>query len=390
MAYIRPRVTRTGEPRFQLRWREEGKHGPILSMTFTDRASAERVSHLIAAYGRLPAEALTPAAPATPSFRQAAAAHLEQLVGVSPHTIVDYRRTFRMHCPLLLDLPITSITRETTVEQIKAWQAAGAASKTVANRRGNISAVFATATRLGWIQHNPCTGIRIDRSTEHEQRDMCFLTPQEYSTLLNCIPPFWRPLIELLVDSGARWGEVMALRVQDVDPVAGTISITRAVKRGEDGKAYIGPPKTRRSRRTVHLTTATREMPKPLRVGRAPAEPLFVDEAGAPVRSKPFWDKVWDPARRQGRALVDDEGAPRMTKTPRIHDLRYTSASWLVAAGVDLLVIQRRLGHESIKTTMDRYSHLMPDAHRAAVAALSQARHQPPSPRQPEPLRAIS
>jgi integrase len=47
-----------------------------------------------------------------------------------------------------------------------------------------------------------------------------------------------------------------------------------------------------------------------------------------------------------------------LTKRPRPHDLRRTSASWLIRAGVPLPVIQRHLGHQSIQTTSDRYGHL--------------------------------
>ncbi|MCA0329475.1 MAG: tyrosine-type recombinase/integrase [Actinobacteria bacterium] len=60
-----------------------------------------------------------------------------------------------------------------------------------------------------------------------------------------------------------------------------------------------------------------------------------------------------------------------------MHDLRHSHASWLIAAGVPLPVIQRRLGHESIQTTVDVYGHLAPDAleiaAQAATLALGQA-----------------
>jgi len=58
---------------------------------------------------------------------------------------------------------------------------------------------------------------------------------------------------------------------------------------------------------------------------------------------------------------------------PRIHDLRHTHVSWLIAAGVTPAVIQARLGHESITTTIDRYGHLFPDAQQAAADAASLA-----------------
>lgn len=72
--------------------------------------------------------------------------------------------------------------------------------------------------------------------------------------------------------------------------------------------------------------------------------------------------------RAWGPAL--DELGDQLRARPRIHDLRHTHASWLIAAGVPLTLIQRRLGHESIKTTSDRYGHLAEGADAAAAAAL--------------------
>ena len=56
----------------------------------------------------------------------------------------------------------------------------------------------------------------------------------------------------------------------------------------------------------------------------------------------------------------------------RIHDLRHTYASLLINQGENLKYVQKQLGHASITTTVDRYGHLMPDAHKDAGARLDQ------------------
>lgn len=66
-------------------------------------------------------------------------------------------------------------------------------------------------------------------------------------------------------------------------------------------------------------------------------------------------------------------GPDALPRRPRIHDLRHTHVSWLIAAGVPLPAIQRRLGHESITTTIDRYGHLAPELHQAAADAADRA-----------------
>jgi len=65
--------------------------------------------------------------------------------------------------------------------------------------------------------------------------------------------------------------------------------------------------------------------------------------------------------------------ASGILKRPRVHDLRHTHASWLIHEGVPLPIIQRRLGHESIQTTVDTYGHIMPDAAAAAAGAVERA-----------------
>ncbi|WP_087508671.1 tyrosine-type recombinase/integrase [Cellulomonas iranensis] len=68
-----------------------------------------------------------------------------------------------------------------------------------------------------------------------------------------------------------------------------------------------------------------------------------------------------------------DPDAPRLTKHSRVHDLRHTHASWMIAAGTDLRILQRRLGHDSITTTTETYAHLLPDQQRAAADAAGRA-----------------
>ena len=59
-----------------------------------------------------------------------------------------------------------------------------------------------------------------------------------------------------------------------------------------------------------------------------------------------------------------------MTKRPRVHDLCHSHASQLIAEGLPLPVISRRLGHKSIQVTIDRYGHLMPELDDAVNAAV--------------------
>jgi integrase len=91
---------------------------------------------------------------------------------------------------------------------------------------------------------------------------------------------------------------------------------------------------------------------------------------GGPIRHGLFVRRVFKPA------IVGDEKTNRKSALPvakhnlRFHDLRHTCASLLVAAGAHPKLIQARLGHASITTTLDRYGHLFPSVEEALADAL--------------------
>jgi integrase len=137
------------------------------------------------------------------------------------------------------------------------------------------------------------------------------------------------------------------------------VSITKAWKEDDLRGYYIGPPKTRKSRRTVSLAPSTVEAVKPL-IEAAGAGYVFTLKRGGVMRSGAVFNRAWEPA-------LIKSGYVKRTATnpgnmPRVHDCRHTHASWMIQAGMEIFALSRRLGHESITTTMDRYSHLLPDA----------------------------
>jgi integrase len=99
--------------------------------------------------------------------------------------------------------------------------------------------------------------------------------------------------------------------------------------------------------------------------GRRGTDLVFVNVAGRPIRNNTFWATHWTPAITKAQNPVDATGSPdpdarRLMKRPRIHDLRHTHASWMLAEGMDMFTLSRRLGHETHAKTDSRYSHLMP------------------------------
>ena len=98
-----------------------------------------------------------------------------------------------------------------------------------------------------------------------------------------------------------------------------------------------------------------------------------------------FWNETTWVTQRWGPTLARAVEMG-LTTRPRLHDLRHTHASWLLTDGVGLLVVSRRLGHESIKVTADTYGHIQPEADDAVRAVLSTRR----GPRAAPALRTVS
>jgi integrase len=226
----------------------------------------------------------------------------------------------------------------------------GNSPKTIRNKHGFLSSALGKAVPAH-IPSNPAAGRRLPRG-QGDDDEMRMLTRAEFNALLEATTDYWRPLMEFLVVSGCRWGEASALKPGDIDLEAGTVKIRRAWKHSSEGYK-IGPPKTRRSRRTIKVPASTLA-----KLTYAPTDDwVFVNRDGGPVRYMGFRRRVWDKA--VARAKLDPPPTP--------HDLRHTCASWMLTGGVPVTVVSRHLGHESIKITVDVYGDV--DEQSAQLAA---------------------
>lgn len=298
------------------------------------------------------------------------ARYLKALTGLTDGTRLTYDRTYRrVWQEPLGGMPITSITREDVAHVVNALSAVKA-DKTVRNAYGVISSCFKVAVRDGVLAASPCTGIRLPRRTEHTAAEMRFLTHDEWHRLAQLLPPHYLPLFIMLIGTGMRWGEAEALTVGDVvlEPTP-VVRISKAAKwNASKATRDIGPTKTRKSKRTVTLPPEVVEAITPL-LGRRGNERLFLAPRGGELRHRTVYDDWKKAIKKAG-----------LEPQPRIHDLRHTHVAWLIAAQIPLPVIQARLGHEHISTTIDRYGHLLPDLQLAAANAASvamQARETP-------------
>lgn len=270
--------------------------------------------------------------------------------------------------PFFGEYPVDAITKEQVAQWVTEMEkrpgARGAeriAPKTIRNHHGLLSQILAASVDKGMRPDNPARGAKIRRARKAQK---VFLTQSEYMTLLHFVPAAHKPLVNLLVGTGMRWGEVTALTWGDIerDGNPPLITIDKAWNDDrEGGGRRIGPPKSEAGERTIGVPKALiTALGKP-----GPGNELvFQTGAGTALWSGSFWARVWTPTLDQAndKEACKKVGLTPLGKRPGIHDLRHTHASWLIAAGRPLPYIQRRLGHEKVTTTVDVYGHLMPDA----------------------------
>ncbi|MDJ1135588.1 tyrosine-type recombinase/integrase [Streptomyces iconiensis] len=232
------------------------------------------------------------------------------------------------------------------------------APKTIKNQHGVLHQILQAAVEAEpqLRTANPCEFTSIPRLDSAEiDEEMVFLEREEFGWLQECIAEDAKEMLEAFGETGARWGEVTALQPRDLRRRSGrpAIRIQRAWKKDEDGKAYLGAPKTRKSRRTIVVTEQFWQKLRLRAKGKAKDDLLFTAPRGGQWDAGTFRRQRWVPAIE---LAVEKYG---LIKQPRVHDLRHSHASWLIAAKVPLPAIQGRLGHESITTTVDRYGHLL-------------------------------
>ncbi|MDE0777161.1 MAG: site-specific integrase [Nocardioides sp.] len=236
----------------------------------------------------------------------------------------------------------------------------GLAPGTIKTRFVNVRSVFRAALRDGMLAKDPTEKIRLPRQRKREA-SMEIPAPEQLRRILNASEPRFRAFVSVCAFAGLRLGEAAALQVGDVDFLRRTLHVRRQVQRAGGGSVEIRLPKYG-SERSIpipdHLVQVLAEHVALGLVG----EWLFADAEDVPPHQNTVGYRWRATLKRAGLADV------------RLHDLRHFYASGLIAAGCDVVTVQRNLGHAKSTTTLETYSHLWPtaeDKSRAAAATIA-------------------
>ncbi len=199
---------------------------------------------------------------------------------------------------------------------------------------------------------------------------MAYWTPDELRSFLGLVEESRHyAFVRLASMSGLRRGELCGLRWTDVDLEAGRVSVRQAITT-VNSKPILTPVKTARSRRVVDVDPVTVAVLKAHRSSQL-AERLLIG-SGYRDHGLVFVMPDGTPTHPNVVSRWFDRAVTRSKlRRIRLHDLRHTHASHLLAAGVNVKVVSERLGHASVSFTLDTYAHVMPGQQADAAASVA-------------------
>ena len=291
---------------------------------------------------------------------------LDSTLGLSPKTLERYRElAVRQIIPHVGEIRLQKLTPE----RLEQWHAAlikgGLSARTVGHAHRVLSAALTRAVENGTLARNVA---RVRKPPKVEDQEVEIVPEIARKVILEGLvdSPLY-PIVCLALATGMRRGELLALDWSDIDLDRGVVRIERSVEETRAG-LRIKPPKTKRGRRNIGIAadavTMLREHRKRqielrLRLGQG-GQPTLVFSTPEGYLLSP------DNLTRDWIRMCKARKLPRY----RFHALRHTHVSLLIASGMDILKISRRLGHDKPTTTLNVYGHLIKDRDDEAVKAL--------------------
>ena len=234
-------------------------------------------------------------------------------------------------------------------------------SRTIRNCHLLASGILGQAEREMLIPYNPASRATPPRVTPSSPNYYQLEVVEQILSALNREPIKWRALIQLLLVTGCRRGEILGLKWDKVDSLNRQITIDCTLLYASDRGVYEGTPKTKGSIRSIKLPEQTVELLESYRCWQeqqkrrlgaewTPSPFVFTGEKGGPMNPSQLGNWLDRFARRHNLPHLNP------------HAFRHTMTSVLFFNGVDSVSISRRLGHASVSTTTNLYSHVMEQA----------------------------
>jgi integrase len=279
-----------------------------------------------------------------------------------------YEQIFRTHIqPTLGGIRLAKLRPDHLRDLYSEKLESGLSSTTVKHIHAVFRAAMHQAERDEVLVRNVCRQVDPPRTRQYE---ISPLTPEQARKLIETARGHEDEALYLLaLTTGMRQAELLGLRWQDVDLQNGFVSVRKSLV-FQSGDWSLDEPKTKGSKRRIHLTSAADEsfrvhknlqLQRQLEMGPVYQDHdlVFPTEIGTPRRGA-------NVVYRSFRPLLQAAGLPQI----RFHDLRHTAATLLLSQSVHPKVVSEMLGHSSVRLTLDTYSHVTPTMQQQATEAM--------------------
>jgi integrase len=249
--------------------------------------------------------------------------------------------------------------------------------RSIAGAVAILSGAFREAVRLRIVEHSPVTGVSLPRIERATHRTW---TTGDIARVLAAVAtdPMYHALYRLALVSGMRPGELLGLtwdavdldrrdQQGDPDPV---VRVQRTMTRDRLGRVVPGTDTKTGQHPTIALPESAAAA---LRAWRTEQKRIRLATTGWEDRGAVFTGRTGKHLAhaswyQRHKAICGAAKVPAIT----LHELRHTNATVELEAGTHPLIVSNRLGHRKTQTTLDLYSHVSPELHRTATAALEQ------------------
>jgi len=322
------RQTKNG-PRYEVKWRRaDGTQASRTFRTLREARDHKRSTDSDKARGILPDDRLG---------RVTFAVFAAEVNAAQQHGESTVRRRegiMRKHLlPAFGHRPISKISRAEILTQVRRWELDGLAPRSIRNQLNVLRRIFHEAFLRDIVIRSPLDGVKPPKASTVKKNP---LTPEQCNALLDSVDPKYRFAIEFVLATGVRWSEFANMRIRDFDALRNTVRVAKS--KTDAGIREIPLHRSDTLMISRHIASTNR-------TGADADSPLFTSPDGKPLNHSNFAQRVFKPAcERAGLVGVT------------FHTLRQTHATMLVEAGFDPKVIQDRMGHKSITTTLTFYA----------------------------------
>lgn len=283
---------------------------------------------------------------------------------VQEHTLHYYRAQIDRYLQgPLATRALSGVTHTDLQALYSTMQDRGISATSVRLFHSVLANAFRQAVKWRLIPQQPTLLVELPKA---RRREMKSFTPEQAQRFVEaCANERQGLALIFALMTGMRPSEYLALKWSDIDFERETVTVQRKIVAARGYPSVVGPPKSDASRRSIPLSKLLTDALREHRRNQAEMrlelgdkyknqDYIFTTSTGKPYRA--------DELGRMFRKILQSAGLPHI----RLYDLRHSCATLLLAADENVKVISERLGHSSIKITLDVYTHVLPHMQKRA------------------------